>query len=264
MNRGYLTLALFTICILVFILGPVIVIVLSSFTTSMFATFPPKGFTLQWYGNIGTYPEFIGSIGISLIIATMVTIVALFFGILASYSIVRHKFPGKNALNAFFMSPISLPWIVIGISLLFFYSRLFRIETLTGLIIGHLLVTTPYMIRSIVASLTGFNRTLEEASLNLGASEVKTFLKITLPLIKPGILSGTIFTFLLSFNDLNISMFLAGPHITPFPLVLFNFLVLRALDPTIAALSSVIALSTIALGVLLGRFFSAQVVVGRK
>jgi putative spermidine/putrescine transport system permease protein len=167
---------------------------------------------------------------------------------------VRHRFPGRDLLNTFFLSPLSLPWIITAIALLVFYSQVVRVETLIGLIIGHLIVSTPFVIRSVVSSLTGFDITLEEASANLGANELRTFFRITLPLLKTGIISGAIFAFLISFNNLNISLFISGVFIKPFPVVLYNFLYLRAFDPTVAALSSTIIITTIILGLLMNKY----------
>lgn len=264
MKIGNIVLAMITILVLAFIMSPMFVIILSSFSTTTYATFPPRGFTLKWFSNMTSYSEFLSSIILSVMIATLTTAIALTIGTLASFAIVRHRFTGRDALNAFFVSPMSLPWIVIGIALLMFYTRIFRIETFTGLIIGHLVITTPYVIRTIVAGLTGFDRSLEEASLNLGANEIKTFIKVTLPLIKSGLLSGAIFSFLLSFNDLNVSLFLAGPYIKPFPVLLYNYLFMRTLDPTILALSSVITIMTIGVGIALGRFLRINALIGKR
>jgi putative spermidine/putrescine transport system permease protein len=177
MKKGNLILTLFVTIVFLFLMSPSIILVFSSFTTTRFVTFPPEGFTLEWYINIANFPEFFSSILTSLLLASAVTIFALILGILASFAIVRHRFPGRDLLNTFFLSPLSLPWIITAIALLVFYSQVVRVETLIGLIIGHLIVSTPFVIRSVVSSLTGFDITLEEASANLGANEIRTFFR---------------------------------------------------------------------------------------
>jgi len=242
--------------IFTFILSPMVVVIFSSFTPQQFVTFPPPGLSYKWYVNIASFPEFLTSIEVSIVLASLTTCFSLIAGILASLAIARHNFLGRNLLSSFFNSPISLPWIVIGAALLAFYSNFMGIlvDNLPGLVIGHMMITTPYIIRTATASLTNLDRSLEEASFSLGAGSLRTFFKVTLPLIKPGLVFGGIFAFLLSFNNVDISLFLAGPYIDPFPIVLYNFLYLRTLDPTIAALSSAIVVVTLLIGIASSRF----------
>jgi putative spermidine/putrescine transport system permease protein len=214
-----------------FLLAPLVVVVIISFQSNAYAGWPPQGITLKWYT---TLPQNLANLGVlsalssSIQLAVATAVISTTLGGLAAFAIVRYDFKYRMTLETVLISPLIYPWIVIGLSLLLLVGR---INDLLGLniqlsfwtlLVGHVVFTLPYPIRTIGASLQNYNLSLEEAAQNLGATELESYLRITLPIVQPGVLSGLVFTFVLSFNQYIISLFLSGPNIKTMPLVLFS------------------------------------------
>ncbi|MEM2101883.1 MAG: ABC transporter permease [Candidatus Bathyarchaeia archaeon] len=202
------------------------------------AFFPPRGFTLDWFVVFLNYAPFIEGLKNSLLLASLVTVVSLTIGVTCSLAIVRYNFKGKEFLNTLILSPIIVPGVVTGaalLNMLYGYLRLYN--ALPNLIIGHTILTMPYVVRTVSASLVGFNRTLEEAAQILGADELTTFFKITLPIIKPGIVAGAVFAFSISWGEINLAAFLADPFTTTFPVAFMGYMRYYS-NPAIAAASA--------------------------
>jgi putative spermidine/putrescine transport system permease protein len=213
----------FTYGMMGILLLPMAVIVITSFTTAGYVSFPPPGLTLRWYEEALKKREFLDSFYLSLLVAAVTALVATGLGTVVAVGIVRHRFPGRELVNAFFMSPLILPTVVIGIALLQFYNQIRLGSTVAGLIVGHVIITTPYAIRLVAASLTGLDRSIELAARNLGAAPGRAFLKVTLPLILPGITAGAIFAFITSFDNVTVSIFLATPRMVTLPVRIYNY-----------------------------------------
>lgn len=214
-----------------FLLAPLVVVVIISFQSNAYAGWPPTDFTLEWYTGLS---ENLGYLGVgsalltSLQLAVATAVVSTTVGGLAAFAVVRYDFKYSTTLETILLSPLIYPWIVIGLSLLLLIGR---INDLLGLgirlsfwtlLAGHVMFTLPYPIRTIGASLQNYNLSLEEAAQNLGATEFESYLRITLPLIRPGVVSGFVFTFVLSFNQYIISLFLSSANTDTMPLVLFS------------------------------------------
>ncbi|MBI3512739.1 MAG: ABC transporter permease [Proteobacteria bacterium] len=234
------------------LLLPMAVVLGTSFTAASFVSFPPQGFTLRWYAVALAKQEFVDSFVYSLVIAAITGVIATALGGLVAVVLVRFRFTGREALDAFFMSPLVLPTIVIGIGILQFFSQLGFKATSTVLIAGHVIITTPYAIRLIGASLTGVDPVLERAARNLGAAPLRAFAEITLPLIRPGVVAGAIFAFITSFDNVTISIFLATPRQVTLPVRIFN-LWDQPLEPWLIAISAMVILFTVALIALIER-----------
>lgn len=230
--------AIFT---LLFISFPLIIALVMSFSSSALA-FPPPGFSLRWYEPLPARQDFIQSLGTSGIVAVCASGVSLGIGIPASLVMVRHQFKGRELLQVLFLSPLVIPGIVIGVSLLDFFISLRIYDAFPRLLIAHVIITLPYVIRVVSACLWGFDRTLEEAALNLGANEIQTFTKITLPLMKSGIIAAIVFAFQTSFNDIAVSVFLTSATFTTLPIVLLSW-TYKYFDPSMAAVSGLIIAS---------------------
>jgi len=224
----------------VFLLLPMVVIFIVSFTETQYVVFPPRGFSLRWYIECLSLEEFLSSFKISVYLAFFVSIISTTLGTMISLAVVRYLIRGKNMINTLFLSPLMFPSIVLGIALLKFINIIEIVPLFLGLALGHIIVCIPFAIRSVSAVLYGFDRSLEEAAMDLGADRFKTFYKITLPLIKPGITNSLLFSFLISFGDLNISRFISGPLFKTLPMQIYSFINLSSVDPTIAAISSLI------------------------
>jgi putative spermidine/putrescine transport system permease protein len=243
------------------LLLPIVVILITSFTTLGYVSFPPEGFTLRWYGEALRKREFLDSFTLSLGLAALTAAVATVLGTPVAVALVRYRFPGRGWVNAFFMSPLILPTVVIGIALLQFYSRMRLGTTGVTLLLGHVIVTTPYTIRLIAASLTGLDPSIERAARNLGAAPLRAFRLVTLPLILPGLAAGALFAFITSFDNVTISIFLATPRMVTLPVRIYN-LWDQPISPWLIAICSMVIGWTVLLIALVERVVSVRRLFG--
>lgn len=239
MRVGSIVLSAVNFLIMLFLLAPVIIVVISSFSSEAYSVFPPRGLSLRWYYAFFQSVEFTQSLKLSLMVGGLTTLLSLGLGIPVALVLVRHRFASKDLLGSVFLSPIFFPTIVLGIALLVFFSRINFSGTFASVLMAHVVVTTPYVIRTISSSLYGFRESLEEAAMNLGANRITTFFSVTLPLIKPGVIAAAVFAFIVSFDELVITLFLAGPRMTTLPIRIYSYLEYTS-DPTIAAISTVL------------------------
>lgn len=253
-DRAARTLAAVFIAIgLLVMLAPVAMTIVLSFSTTF--TFPPDRLTLQWYENFVSHPEFMAGLRVSLVLAAASAVASTTLGTGIALTLVRQAFRGRAVVNFFFISPIVLPRVAVGVALfLLFLMTPQTTGTLVRLFVLHLIVTCPYVIAAVSASLQGLDRRYEEAAMNLGAPPVETFWKVTLPLIRPGIVAGLIFAFVVSFDEVTASVFLSDAKTVTFPVALFFYLVRGQLDPTVAAASSFMLVAVAAVGLLLARY----------
>lgn len=237
--------------IFIYLLAPLIVVVWTSFAKEAFPIFPPKAYSLRWYSNFLENEQFIESIRLSVVVAFWTAIFALLIGIPGSIALVRFRFRGSTILNTLCMSPILFPAVVVGIALLVFYSKTRIPNTIARLIFAHVLMAIPFVIRLVSSSLYGVDRSMEEASLNLGASHLKTFFRVTMPLIKPGIIAGGLFAFFISFDEVTVTLFIAGARLTTLPIRIYTYIEYSS-DPTVTAVSAFLILLALCIGVPLG------------
>jgi putative spermidine/putrescine transport system permease protein len=251
----------FTYAMVVVLLVPLVVILLTSFTTLSYVSFPPVGFTAKWYAEALTKWEFLESLYLSTMVAALTAVIATVLGLPVAVGIARYRFVGRDLVNAFFTSPLILPTVVVGIALLHFYNLLGVGSTVAGLVLGHVIVTTPYAIRLIAASVTGLDPNVERAAQSLGATPVGAFLRVTLPLIIPGIVAGAIFAFITSFDNVTISVLLATPRMVTLPVRIFNFWD-QPIYPWLIAICSLIIGWTIVLIAIIERLVSVRRLFG--
>jgi len=255
----------FSAAVYAFVMAPIAVVLVSSLTAAEYTSFPPHGLSLRWYVDIPKHPEFLESFRVSLIVAVITGALATVLGTLAA--LVRYRFAGRDALNTFFLSPLMLPAVILGIALLQFYTMTGITRTPFSLICGHLVITVPYVIRLVGASLAGFDRTLELAALNLGATPAQAFVRVTLPLIAPGVVAGGAFATIISFDDVSIALFLASPTAVTLPVRIFSYIE-QTFDPLVTAVCSVLIVVTAMVIVVIersigvGRLFGTQESVG--
>ena len=178
-----------------------------------------------------------------MLLAGVTVCISAAIGLLSALAIMKYKFPGRDLINSFVLSPLIFPMVIIGIALLQFYSMLKVSGRFAGLVFGHVVITFPYVVRTVSASLYSFDETLEEASRTLGANQVKTFFKITLPMIRPGLIAGAIFAFIVSFDNVPVSIFLAGVKSNTLPVVIFPYIE-YGIDPSIVAISTILIFLT--------------------
>lgn len=223
---------------LAFLAFPLLVVIAISFTTTEYLKFPPVGFTLRWYEAFFTDASFVQSLWTSAKLAMASTLGALALGIPAGLVIARRDFAGKRAVTGLFLSPLVLPTIVIGVAILQYASQLGIARTFWALLLGHVVLVMPYVMRTTLASLAGFDVSQEEAAQDLGATPFRTFFLVTLPQIKPGIIAGGLFAFIISWIDVEVAVFNSTPDLITIPVKMFNY-VQYNIDPILAATSAI-------------------------
>ncbi|MGF1627284.1 MAG: ABC transporter permease [Alphaproteobacteria bacterium] len=248
---------LLIVLILVFLLAPLVFVVLFAFNEAPYIQFPPRALSLRWIENFLSSPDFMTAFWLSLRLALISVTISTLIGTAAALALVRGRLPGSGFLSALFLSPLMTPSILTGLAIfqLFYLTGLGR--SFWALLIGHVTVTIPYTIRTVTAVLKNFDRSLEDAAASLGASPLRVFREVTLPLIRPGVIAGAMFGFIVSFDQFEVSLFLVAPESTTLPIHLFNYLRFN-FDPTIAAASLVsLTISVIAV-VLIERLVGLQ------
>ena len=232
------------------VLAPAIVIYYS-FSPSVILEVPPSALTLRWYENLFHQDRLVTGIGVSAVIATLATALALVIGVPAAYALTRSR---RTVLSAFFLSPLILPGIVLALGILMAMSVTVPslIGTVWPLIGAHVLVTVPWVIRTVSANLEITDPRLEDAARGLGATPLQTFFLVTLPTIRPAVVTGAIFAFIVSFGNFALSLFFASGRVTTLPVAIFEYID-QFQDPTVAAASSLVIFATTFLVVLATR-----------
>jgi putative spermidine/putrescine transport system permease protein len=236
-----------------YLLAPILIVIPVSFSSATYLVFPPRGFSLRWYANFFSLQELTDALILSARLAASVALASTTIGTMAAFALVRHRMVGRELLRTLFLSPMVMPGVVLGIGMLIFFSRIRLIHTFWGLFFAHLVVTLPYVIRTVSATLQGFPRAVEEAAASLGGTPLTVFWTVTLPIVKPGVMAGAIFAFIISFDELVISIFLTGPLLSTLPVQIYNYIEFTS-DPTLAAISVILILLTVAAVSLVERF----------
>jgi len=238
LDPGRLAYYAFNGAIVFFLLLPIAIIAVFALNPTPYIAFPPVGVSLRWFVKFFSSADFMNSLWLSLRVAVVVVVLATVIGALAALAIARGNLPGARLLTAVFLSPLMLPAILTGLALFQVFMLASIGRPLWGLVIGHTLVAVPYVLRTTLAVLHDFDRRIEEAAAVLGAPPARVFREVTLPLIRPGVMAGGIFAFIVSFDQFPISLFLVVPNGETLPVVLFNYIRFD-LDGAIAAASMV-------------------------
>ena len=248
---------------LVFLVAPIAVTLVASFTSSTYLTFPPPGYSFKWYLSAFEASWMWSTLWNSVIIAVVSTAAAVALGIAAARVLARHRFYGRGLFEYAVLSPLIVPGVVVGFALLN-VSVLIESQDngLVNLIIGHAMVTTPFTLRSVWSSMAGTEISLEEAAQSLGATQWSTFWLVTFPLIVPGMVAGAILAFTFSFNDVTISAFLSGREARTLPVELMSHIEYLP-DPTPSAVSSLMIVVTLAFFLLIERTVGLDVFADR-
>lgn len=247
------SLKLFAWLVLFFLIMPILVIIPLSFNAEPFFTFT-KGmlaldsdaYSIKWYESIINDDKWILAIQNSFIIGIFATILATFLGVLAAVGLSSPVMPFKRLITAILLSPIIVPLIIVAAGMFFFYTRFGLVGTYAGVIIAHAALGIPFVIITVTATLTGFDTSLFRAGLSLGASPVKAFWDIVVPLIRPGVISGALFAFVTSFDEIVLVLFLAGPEQRTIPRQMFSGL-REQINPTILAVATLLIVVSISL-----------------
>ena len=237
-------------CVFLFLVAPTFVVVPISFSSSRFLKFPPPGFSLQWYANYFSSREWIECTITSFEVACVTCVLATVLGTILAVVLIKAKFPGRNLIYGLAVSPMIVPFIISAVAIYFFYARLHLVGTKFGVMIAHTLLAIPYVLVIVSAALKGFDETLERAALSLGANPLKTFVLVTLPVIRPAVISGALFSFIISFDEAVIIIFIAGVNAVTLPKRMWDGIRLE-IDPTIAAVATLLIGLSIALMVII-------------
>jgi putative spermidine/putrescine transport system permease protein len=249
-NRPFL----FTLAIVgyVIMIVPILFVVLSSFTAGSTLSFPPQGFSLQWFEKALAYEPFIDSLGSSLLLAILTTLIALGLGVPIALAIARSNLRGKAFVQSLFVSPLIVPELVIGLALYQQVMITLRLDSFIALMLGHIVILLPYAVRVTGATLALGDTSIEDAARGLGASPFHTFRTVTLPLMRPGIISAALLSFITSFNNVPLSLLLQSREFRTFPVTMLDY-VQQSYDPMIAAMSTLIMAGTVVIAIIAER-----------
>jgi len=246
-----LALWVITILVLTYLIAPLLVIIPLSFSSSAFLNYPIPSFSLHWYVDFFSSPEWRLAIWNSLVVGSITALLATSLGTLAALGLNRADFPFKRVITGFFISPLVVPVIILAVGSYFFYAPLRLTGTYTGIILAHTTMAIPFVVITVGATLTGLDENLVRAAFSLGAHPVRVFFKVILPLVLPGVVSGAVIAFATSLDEVVMILFLAGPEQNTIPRQMFNG-IKYYLSPTITAVATVLIVVSIAILGLVG------------
>ncbi|PIO51770.1 polyamine ABC transporter permease [Leucobacter sp. OAMLP11] len=248
----------FSILVAVWLIAPTLVVIPLSFTGKASFVFPPESWSLRWYESFFSNPAWTSALGNSLLIGLLVALLATVLGLLAALGLrALTSKRASSTLRIGLLAPMVVPGIVVAIGLYSVFLKLGLVGTLVGFVLAHTVLALPFTVIGITAGFAGFDDRLELAALSLGASRLKTFFAVTLPNIIPGLVSGALFAFVTSFDEVMLSLFIKSPYLNTLPVLMYAS-VTRDTDPTLAAAATVILVLITTLVIV------ALVLTGRK
>jgi putative spermidine/putrescine transport system permease protein len=252
-KNGPLALAFHSI-VVAFVLAPLAIVVLVAFTPDETLTLPTHGLSLRWFRAILNYPDFISAFANSLELAFLSATLSLAVALPAGLAIARARFPGRDFLQALMLSPLVIPGLVLGIAFLRFFALIGATGSFAWLVLAHMVIVTPFVLRLVLAAATGLERSIEHAAQSLGASPWTTFARITLPMIVPGITGGWLLAFINSFDELTMSIFVTSPQTVTLPVRMYMYAT-ESIDPMMASVSALVIFITAGAMLLLDRIY---------
>ncbi|MEP3784327.1 ABC transporter permease [Ascidiaceihabitans sp.] len=239
--------------VLAFLMVPILIIIPLSFNTEPYFSFTegmlaldPAAYSTRWYANIFNDPKWMIAIRNSFVIGFAAALISTVLGTIAAVGLASPVMPFKRLIMALLLSPMIVPLIIIAAGMFFFYSRFNLVGSYSGLILAHAALGVPFVIITVTATLAGFDRSLYNAGLSMGARPLKAFWDIVIPLIRPGVISGGLFAFITSFDEVVVVLFIAGPEQRTIPRQMFSGL-REQINPTILAVATLLILTSIAL-----------------
>lgn len=247
----------------VYMLAPLVVVVGASFSAGGYLVFPPQGLSLKWYGQVLDSEAYLDAGLLSLRVALLVTAISVAVGTPAAIALTRFRFPGQDLLQGLFLSPLILPTIIFGIGMLVMFSRFLDGPSIWALVLGHVVITLPYVVRTVSAVLVGIDPATEEAARVMGARAWQRYWHVLLPQCAAGIAAGAFFAFNISFDDAVVAIFLRGPETETLPIKIYTELEFST-DPSVAAVSTLLILLTVGMIVAVERLIGAGLLVRRR
>jgi putative spermidine/putrescine transport system permease protein len=255
---------LFNALVISFMLAPLLIVCIVAFTPENTLTIPTIRFSLRWFKAVFAHPDFITSFWNSLWLALASATLATLLAVPAGLAITRYSFAGRDALNALFLSPLIIPHLVLGVALLRLFSLTGASGSFVWLVLAHVVIVTPYVLRLVVAASSGADLSCEQAARSLGASDLTVFWRITLPMILPGVSGGWLLAFINSFDEVTMSIFITAPSTVTLPVRMYMYAT-ESIDPLMAAASALMVAFTAAVMVLLDRLYGLdKILVGSK
>ena len=242
----------FCLGVFLFLIIPIAIIVPMSFNPSSFFTFPPTGFSTKWYDDFFSNGIWLHSVKNSLIISLSATLIATGLGTLAALGLARSKARWRSYVLALLIMPMAVPIVIVAVATFFFFSLVGLVGTHLGLILAHASLGLPFVVVAVTATLQGFDRNMERAGASLGASPLRVFFRVTLPLIAPGAFAGAVFAFAISFDEVVVALFLASPEQRTLPIQIFSG-TRQSITPTVTAAATLSILMAFGLMVVVGR-----------
>ena len=235
-----------------FLLAPILVVVVASFSRDAYLAFPPRGLSLRWYQEFLASRDFVNSLVLSVRLGAAATAIATVVGLLASLALTARGFRGAGTVRGLLTAPLTVPGIVIGIAMLIYFSRVGLGGSFVSLLAAHVVLVLPFVVLIVSSGLQAFDRSIEEAARSLGAGRVTAFVTVTLPLIKGSVLAAAVFAFITSFDEVVVTLFLAGPRMMTLPVRIFQYIEYNS-DPLVAAVSTVLVVFTVAVVLIVDR-----------
>lgn len=248
---GWSLIKLFTLLVYVWMFTPIVAVVILAFNPQQFGSFPMEGFSFKWFVKLSHNSTILDAFRNSMVLGSLTAIFSTAIGVPAAMAFIRYEFRGKEFLNTLLIAPIMIPEVVLGVSLLLFIRWLQQPKSFAMLLIGHVVLTLPYVLLIVQARLVGIKREYEEAALSLGATPFQTFREITFPLLAPAIFAGMLFAFTISFDDVTATLFWATAQNQTVPVKIFGML-RNSISPEINALGAVMILLTVSMPLLAG------------
>ncbi|WP_027170216.1 ABC transporter permease [Mesorhizobium sp. WSM3224] len=227
--------------VLLFLVAPVLMVIPLSFNSVPFFTYPMSGFSFRWYEEFLLSARWQGGLQNSFFVAVAATLLSSVLGTLAALGLSRPNFPWRTAVLGIVISPMIVPTIITAVAVYFFYANVGLVNSYTGVILAHTAIAAPYVVVTVSATLVGLDNSLVRAASGLGAPSITVFFKVILPLISPGMIAGSLFAFVASFDEVVIALFVAGPQQRTLPLVMFSG-IREQISPTIIAAAAVLVL----------------------
>jgi putative spermidine/putrescine transport system permease protein len=237
---------IFSVTVLLFLIAPILVVIPLSFNSEPFFTFPLAGFSLRWYADFLDNPRWTQAIWNSLIVGGATTVLATALGTLAATGLTRREMPYRGLIMGLLISPMIVPVVITAVGMYFFFGNLGLLNTLTGLILADTALAVPFVVITVTATLSNYDTSLNRAAQSLGAAPLYTFMKVTLPLILPGVISGGLFAFVTSFDETVLVQFLSGPDQRTLPRQMFDG-IREEVSPTITAVATILIVVAIVL-----------------
>ena len=231
---------------LTFLIGPFFIIIAAGLSAGDFLAFPPEGLSLKWYLKVFEVESFRDSFALSMFLAVFGTLTALILGVPAAYALSRYKIPYGETIKTIVAAPIIVPGIIVGLALLRYLVVPLNFTITLALFLAHTALVLPYAVRVVSSSLNNLRSDMEEAAVLLGCSRIGAFTRVVLPNIQSGVLAAFILGFVTSFNQVPVSLFLSGPGVRTLPIDMLSYMEITY-DPSVAALSALLALMSVAI-----------------